>query len=679
MQKIILAVAFSFCIILAMGQSKNGIKSLPDDPTKASMADMQQLANMSPSEREAWKEQMLKNSVDNLKKKAKAANITIDETVLPTTKLVPPVKDLKRLAMLPVAPPTRQQLLTQTAKMEAALKTVATAQTVQQVENFSASHSAKEIQNAAIGGWYNNNPRSALLLGIKAVQKDPASILQWNNLAALFNMAGLEHQAIPILQHCLIELPNNSMLLNNIGQAYMGLGDLVKARQFLDKSLSIDDMHPEANHSMALLHIYDKDYEKAVQYLQKEMEIAHRRSSLAQLVKSGHRDRINLAALRKKKMARDGTDKRNFFEEIALGKFKLPNPPMRAEDSERWKAEHAGLMKSINDEIHFWNNLALVSTEALRAEGHKKNGFYADLVNELIRDLGNQYSSIIGIVHEDDVPYLSQLVTDKAKRDHETPCPSPPMDPGNTQKIFEAYEKKCCDLKSPIVDELMYKYNSFILARVQEAQSNYKQYINGLISVIQLDPSEGNKRLVYATVGSYFTFLFNAMQSYQVLDRPMNCKSNMTSKEADDIIASARSIDIKCPEWLKLKLSLKVADLEADCSGFSIEADIYGLIKAGAEKSFESGTSTLYVGAGIDGSFSIAEGEITQKFYIVFDQNNQFADLGMRGSASGNISGAIGAEFTYDIAMNAGFNAQSEVKSEWIESYEKALGFLVKQ
>jgi tetratricopeptide (TPR) repeat protein len=679
MQKIILTVFFSFCIILAMGQPKNGAKSLPADPTKLSKADMQQLANMSPAEREAWKAQMLKNSVDNLKKTAKAAKITIDETVLPTTKLVPPVKDLKRLAMLPAAPPTRQQLLSQTAKMEAALRTVATTEAVQQVESFSASHSVKEIQNAAIGGWYNNNPKISLLLGMKTVQKPTAGVLEWNNLAALFNMAGLEHQAIPILQYCLIELPNNSMLLNNIGQAYMGLGDLVKARQFLTKCLSIDDMHPEANHSLALLHIYDNDYEKAVQYLQKEMEIGHRRSTLAQLVKSGHRDRINLAALRKKKMARDGVDKRNFFEEIALGKFKLPNPPLRAEDSELWKAEHAGLMKSINDEIHFWNNRAMAGAEAPGEQRSNKGGFYSALVNELIRDLGNQYSSIIGVVHEDDVAYLSQLGTDYAQRDHDSPCPSPPSDPGNTQQIFEAYKKKCCDIKSPIVDELMYKYNRFILARVQEAQSNYKQYINGLISVVQLDPSEENKRLVYAIVGSYFTFLFNAMQSYQVLPRPMNCKSTMTAKEADEIIASARNIDIKCPEWLKLKLSLKVADLEADCSGFSIEADVYGLIKVGAEKSFESGTSTLYAGAGIDGSFGIAEGEITQKFYIVFDQNNQFADLGIRGSASGNISGAIGAEFTYDIAMNAGFNAQSEVKSEWIENYEKALGFVVRQ
>jgi hypothetical protein len=63
----------------------------------------------------------------------------------------------------------------------------------------------------------------------------------------------------------------------------------------------------------------------------------------------------------------------------------------------------------------------------------------------------------------------------------------------------------------------------------------------------------------------------------------------------------------------------------------------------------------------------------------VFDNNNQFADLGMRGNASGRLAGgAMGAEFGYDFAMNSGFNSQAEVKSDWITKYEKALNFVTK-
>jgi tetratricopeptide (TPR) repeat protein len=642
---------------------------------------MQRLASMSPEEQAAWKAKMLKAAEDKLKQTANAANFTIDETVLPTTQLIAPVKDLKRLLALPAAPPTRQQLLSETAKMEAALKTSASPQVVQQVETFSATRAAKEIQQAAVGGFYDNNPEGALLLGMKAAQKDPADILNWNNLAALLNMSGLEHQAIPILQRCLAELPDNSMLLNNMGQAYMGLGDLGKARQFLQQCLSFDDLHPEANHSMALLHIYDNEFEKAIEYLQKEMEIGHRRSSLAQIVKSGHREKINLAALRKKKMQRDGNGNRDFFEEINLGKFKLPDPPMRAEDSEAWKVNNEDLLQSIANEILYWNNLALETDKDGKITAKMHAGIYSDLVNELVKDLGDKYIPIIGIVHEDDVPYLQQLHVDYAKKDNATPCPSPPLNSGNTPATFAAYEKKCCDLKTPLVDDLMYKYNSFLSARVKQAHSNYKQYINGLINIVQLDPSPGNQRMVYHNVAAYFTFLATAVGGYLVKDRPMGCETKMTSKEAEALIESARNIDLKCPDWLKVNVSLKVAKLKADCNAFNIEADVYKLIHVGMEKKFKTGTSTLYVGGGISGKFkSLASGSIKQQFYIVFDNNNEFADLGMRGSASGDLaSGAVGAEFSYDFAMNAGFNAQGKVKSNWITNYEKALNYVSKK
>lgn len=676
MQKILISTIFCVFTIMASAQSKP--KPLPTDPTKLTQEDMKRIAAMSPAEQAAWKQQMLKAAEDKLKKTAAAANITIDETVLPTTELVPPVKDLKRLSALPSMPPTRQQLIAETSKMEAALKTAVNPQVVQQVETFSATRAAKEIQNAAVGGWYGNNPESALMLGVKAVQKDPADLLGWNNLAALLNMSGLEHQAIPILQRCLADLPDNSMFLNNLGQAYMGLGDLGKAREFLNKCLSLDDLHPDANHSMALLHIYDNEFDKAIEYLQKEMEIAHRRSSLAQIVKNGHRDRIDIAAIRKRKMNRDGIKDRDFFEEISLNKFKIPDPPMRSEQTELWKATHESLLKSIQEEILYWNNLAVNTDKDGKEEAHKHFSIYHDLVNELLKDLGDKYIPTIAILHEDDVPYLTQLHEDFAKKDNATPCPSPPHDPGNTAINFEAYERKCCDIKSPLVDQLMSTYNSFILAKVKQAQSNYKQYLNGIINIVQLDPSSGNRRMVYHSVAAYFTFMAQAIGSYLLKEQPMGCKSKLTSKEAEELIASARNVDLKCPDWLKLNVSLKVAKLKADCNSFNIEADVYKLINVGMEKKFKTGTSTLYVGAGVSGKFkSLASGSIKQQFYIVFDNNNEFADLGMRGSASGDlVSGAVGAEFSYDFAMNAGFNAQGRVKSNWITNYEKAMNYV---
>lgn len=678
MQKFILFILWSLSFQIAIGQTKP--QPLPADPTKWSVADMKRFAAMSPTEQQAFKKKMLQQAEGQLKEKADAANITIDETLLPTSQLKPPVLDLKRIATIPAAPPTRQQLMQDVAKMEAALKTAVGPQVTQKVEQFVATRSVKEIQSAAAGGFYDKNPESALLLGMKAAAKDPSDIVGWNNLAAIMNLSGLEHQAIPILQHCLTVHPESSMLLNNMGQAWLGLGDLVKSKQFLQKCLSLDDLNPEANRSMALIYMFGNDMANALKHLEKEMQVAQRKSSLAYLVKSGQRDKINLAALRKRKMQMDGVDNRDFFSEIALNKFKIPDPPENSKASAAWKAEHAGLFNSLMEEFLFWTNAGQPGSAEMEADGKKHFGIYHDLVNELIRDLGDQYIPLLSIIHEDDVPYLTQLQYDYTKKDMETKCPEPPMDPGNAAINFPAYEKLCCDLKTPLIDELMYKHNSFVSAKIKQAQSNYKQYINGLISIVQLDPSLSNRMLVYRTVANYFTFLQSAVGSYLVLDPYMSCHTNLTSEEAKEIIESARNVDLQCPSWLKINVSLKVASLKADCNGYNVEADVYKLLHVGVEKKFKTGTSTLYVGAGISGSFKgVASGSIKQQFYIVFDHNNEFSDLGMRGGASGDLAGGmIGAEFGYDFAMNAGFNAQSKVKSNWITNYEKALGVVTK-
>ncbi len=678
MQKFILAVS---CVLITIsGFSQTKPKELPADPAKWSMEDMKRFAALPPSEQEMLKKKMLQQAEGQLKQKADAINLTIDETILPATQIKPPVLDLKRISAIPVTPPTRQQLLQNVSKMELALKKTLPPQTVQSVEEFAADKSVKEIQSASAGGWYDSKPEAALLLGMKAVTKDPADAVGLNNLAALLSMTGMEQHAIPVLQHCLETHPESATLLNNMGQAWLGLGDLVKSKQFLKRCLELDDMNPEANRSMAMICLFGNDITNALKHFEKEMQVGQRKSSLAQLVKSGHRDKINIAALRKQKMQLDGTDNRDFFEEINLNKFKIPPPPDNSRASAAWKKENEALLQSITQEMLFWMNVGQPTQEEMEADGKRNPGIYHDLVNELLSDLGNKYSHLLGIIDEDDVPYLTQLQEAWAQKDHEIKCPEPPFSPGNTAAVFAAYEKQCCDLKTPFIDELMFKHNSFVSAKIKDAQSNYKQYINGLINIVQLDPGPGNKIMVYRTVSQYFAFLATAIGSYQVLDPYITCKEGISNAQAGAIIESARTVDLQCPSWLKLNISLKIAKLKADCNGYNIEADIYKLIQVGAEKKFKTGTSTLYVGAGISGSFKkLASGSIKQQFYIVFDHNNEFADLGMRGSASGDlVSGAVGAGFSYDFAMNAGFNAQGSVKSNWITNWEKAITYVAK-
>lgn len=180
----------------------------------------------------------------------------------------------------------------------------------------------------------------------------------------MFNMAGLEEKAIPILMHHLANIPDNSLLLNNIGQSFMGLGDIQRAEQYFKKCLEIDELNPEANRSMGMINLFKKEYAQAQKHFEKELEVAHRRSTLAHLKKTGIK--INLNALRAR---RTGIPHRDFFEEINLGKVAIPELPTQPDQSQRWWAEHAGYMNSLAAEMMFWNTAGEITDEMRKADG----------------------------------------------------------------------------------------------------------------------------------------------------------------------------------------------------------------------------------------------------------------------------------------------------------------------
>jgi len=649
-------------------------------PKPAPLPDMNKLMKMTPQEREKYAAQLQKELGQQAVKMADEMNIAIDATVLPSFTLTAPVKDLKKLSTIPVTPPSRQQMLSQVSKMEIALKKATDIKVVQNIEQFEAGKSAKEIQRASVGGWYDNNPQAALLMNMKAVQKSPDDIASWNNLAAQYTMTGMQQHAVPILLNLLEQKPNSSILLNNMGQAFLGMGELTKATQYLQRCLKIDDLHPEANHSMAMIKTFIKDFEGAARHFEKEMMIAQRKSSLAHLKKNIEAKKLNLAALRKRKMQLDGTDKKNFFEEINLGIFRIPDLPQNAEAVNNWWVENGSFMKSLQSELFFWMN-AGTATDAMRVEAGKRGGMYSSLVTLLLSELGDDFSAILGLIGEQEASHLEALGIDYYKRMGEVVCPQQPHDPLNSAALHAAYEKKCCDLKKPLTDAYISSYNNIITSRIQIVQARWKEYINGMISIVQLDPSIGNKKLVYATIANYFTFLITSAQGANFTPAPMECKlKSMSTDEADSIIAmSKRDYEIKCPEWLKINLSLGVAKLKADCEAYSVEADVYKILTVGMEKKFKTGTSTLYVGASVDGKFfkDVLNTEVSQQFYIVFDNNNQFSDLGMRGEGSFDIAnGLFGEKLEYDFSMNSGFSSEYTQSSEWVEKFEKYLGYL---
>ena len=99
----------------------------------------------------------------------------------------------------------------------------------------------------ANGLWIFGASNSAILVLGKTLEERPSGTDDLNNYAAFLVMAGAEEAALPILMYLNSRYRRNSTVLNNIAQAWFGLGDLEKASLWLDSTLAVYPGHSQAN------------------------------------------------------------------------------------------------------------------------------------------------------------------------------------------------------------------------------------------------------------------------------------------------------------------------------------------------------------------------------------------------------------------------------------------------
>src|SRR5215203_877672 len=301
---------FSLCVA---AQKKSSAPTMPD---------MQSLQKMTPAQLEAYKQQMIKQASVQAKEISDRYNLKVNEIALPDFTVQPPPKDYSKLNLLPKNPPSLIQLADGLRQSKKVLESVTPKAVLEEVKKITEAQTPAQQQSSSIAAFYGDKPAEALLISMNSALQNMSEAVGLNNLAAILNMTKLEHKAVPILMNLLAKDPTNSMFLNNMGQAYMGMGDLFNAEAFLKRCLEEDELHPEANHSMGMLKLFKKESEAAMKYFEKELAVVYRASTLALIKKNG--GKIDLYSLRKK---RARVPEKNFFEEINLSQFVIPSFP----------------------------------------------------------------------------------------------------------------------------------------------------------------------------------------------------------------------------------------------------------------------------------------------------------------------------------------------------------------
>ena len=132
---------------------------------------------------------------------------------------------------------------------------------------------ANDLSNASILAMMQGHSQAAMALSMKAVQLEPANANLQNNMASLLTQYGYEEQAIPVLNKLKNEFLDNSTVLNNLGQAWFGLGELDSAKLFIGMALSANPFHPEALVCGGLIDEIKGDPQKATSEYVKAMEM----------------------------------------------------------------------------------------------------------------------------------------------------------------------------------------------------------------------------------------------------------------------------------------------------------------------------------------------------------------------------------------------------------------------
>lgn len=124
---------------------------------------------------------------------------------------------------------------------------------------------------AGLGLWLNHDLDLGIYLMLKACVEAPADLVLLNNFAACLSLSGIPQKAVPLLDYLDRKLPGRPTVQNNLGQAWLGLGHVAKAREFLEQAVAIDELHPEAQRSLAAIAAHSGDTAKAATHLEKAL------------------------------------------------------------------------------------------------------------------------------------------------------------------------------------------------------------------------------------------------------------------------------------------------------------------------------------------------------------------------------------------------------------------------
>lgn len=554
-----------------------------------------------------------------------------------------PEKDLARIASISKTPLTNSSLpaflAAANAKVILQLKSESKTQGEEIYKLIKAeNNSAAQTGNAAAGLWMMGKVELAVYIMGKACLDDPANANNLDNYAAMLSMAGAEQLSIPMLYDLNRRYPRNSTILNNIGQAWFGLGDVARAEIYLDSTISIYAYHPQANFTKSFIEENKGNKQGAIDAAKRSIKGGYSGEKETRLHKLGY-------DLESKDIY---WDRRMPQDPLGLERFKWPDFPMNVDQSKIMEKEWDIFKESCKNEIEKLNGQlkkaeeTFIAVSQVRTQQLLKAGSNGQNVS-LYPPLANKAIKKLNYLVDDKDGHLSHGLKQRTEA-----IGNALIEIGNNdQKLsakIEQLDKKYEDLFgegkpnpfSAACRDYNDANNNFLVSvnpRLQQTQTDYlnfmRRYLNDQIYYDQYTmwPEEFEMAKTIAKIQ-----WLGAISDQRIMfkDKNSNCLYPDNTKTGNTKLVDFD--DVHCEYHSELKLP--VGKINVDCSRVTSELDLK-IIKLGLKQNMDKGTN---------------DGSVMQNFADQFMSCS--VEIGVSESAGFN-SGVLKAEASAGVAIRA--------------------------
>lgn len=314
------------------------------------------------------------------------------------------------------------------------------------------SKNSFEAGNMAVGLWMAGKCEMAYYTLGKICADDPANTNNLSNYASMLSMLGAQHLAIPVLNNLNTKLPKNSTLLNNLGQAWFGLGEIVKAEKYLDSAIRIYAYHPQANLTKAAIEESKGNTAKAKEALLKSIKHSYTKEKEDMLRKLGYE--IKLKDLRLP--FKPGPDP------LGLEKFKRPDYPTSLTELKTLKPVWANFHRECDSRLAQLNTeLKEIATNYEKDLKSNKIKFalslYAKKATLQLNEIKEHYETIFKQLGEKHISFTEDI--EKIKKAHKRAAPEAPCEAH--QEAESDFIRTYNERKKPFDEEMLKTFRRY--------------------------------------------------------------------------------------------------------------------------------------------------------------------------------------------------------------------------